>query len=468
MRTHGGAPRRLEQSSQGAAAQEGSSSGRAGRRSRWWRWGVLALAGLTLAGLPERAAADCNVSPGTVITKANWQQYKDCFSDGEQYLWTGTEFWKMPDDIEIHVGPQHQWTLPKPYVEATEKYGGQTQLVKQSDGTMKLGNYIAGTPFPNPSGPAKGTEIMANVTYKMGGYMSAVFLNLKNQGAFYTKDRFGNYSAEIVDALYRQLAYNWQSDQGIPQIDPQAAGTYFSEWIMVEQPEQSRYTSVLTLIYQDNLRDDDDYAFVPALRRTLRLSSSARCAPLLGSDMVKDDQRVGWNGGVGKFEGQWLRDQKLLTLEEMNSKAAGKFPAEYDGMLGWPKPSWGTWETRDAYVVDVRRVPSLAAGYCYGKRIDYVDKEYYSNLAEDVYDSNMKLWKVVTVSQTPAKFDNYGEQPGFCGIVETYWDVQNDHASYITSFNPQGACSLIDGQVPKQYNNVSKYSTPGGLMQNMR
>jgi hypothetical protein len=44
---------------------------------------------------------------------------------------------------------------------------------------------------------------------------------------------------------------------------------------MVEQPEQSRYTSVLTLIYQDNLRDDDYYAFVPALRRTLRLSSSA-------------------------------------------------------------------------------------------------------------------------------------------------------------------------------------------------
>ncbi len=56
------------------------------------------------------------------------------------------------------------------------------------------------------------------------------------------------------------------------------------------------------------------------------LSSSARCAPLLGSDMVKDDQRVGWNGGVGKFVGKWLRDQKILTLAQMNPKAAREFP----------------------------------------------------------------------------------------------------------------------------------------------
>jgi hypothetical protein len=44
----------------------------------------------------------------------------------------------MPDDAEIHVGAQHQWTLPKPYVEATEKYGGQTRLVKQPGGLYKL------------------------------------------------------------------------------------------------------------------------------------------------------------------------------------------------------------------------------------------------------------------------------------------------------------------------------------------
>src|SRR6266481_8301015 len=146
---------------------------------------------------PAAALADCDVKPGTVITKQNWTQYKDCFTYGEQRLWSGDLFWKMPDDVEIHVGQQHSWTLPKPYVEATEKYGGQTRLIKQPDGRYKLENYVAGVPFPNPTGPDKGTEIMANDTYKFQGYLVAVAVELGNQGAFYTKDRFGNYSPQV-------------------------------------------------------------------------------------------------------------------------------------------------------------------------------------------------------------------------------------------------------------------------------
>jgi hypothetical protein len=82
----------------------------------------------------------------------------------------------------------------------------------------------------------------------------------------------------------------------------------------------------------------------------------------------------------------------------------------------------------------------------------------------------MKLWKVVWVASTPTQLDNYGEQLGACGIVENYWDVQNDHVSYITSFNPQkpGACTLWDKQIPAQWNNVTRYATPAGLSQLMR
>ena len=69
---------------------------------------------------------------------------------------------------------------------------------------------------------------------------------------------------------------------------------------------------------------------------------------------------------------------------------------------------------------------------------------------------------------TPAQLDNYGEQPDIGGIVENYWDVQNDHVSYITSFNPSGAEELWDKQVPKRYDDVTRYSTPGGLQQVLR
>jgi len=80
----------------------------------------------------------------------------------------------------------------------------------------------------------------------------------------------------------------------------------------------------------------------------------------------------------------------------------------------------------------------------------------------------MKLWKVVWTASTPADLDSYGPQVGFGGVVETYWDVQNDHVSYITGFNPSGTLELWDKNVPAAYNDVSKYSTPGGLMQLMR
>jgi hypothetical protein len=429
----------------------------------------LTLVVLTLAIFAWRgsaAQADCNPAPGTVITQKNWQQYKDCFSAGEQYFWQGGNFWKMPDDVEVHVGVPHHWVLPQPFVDATEKYGGQTRLVKQTDGRFLLQNYVAGTPFPDPKGPDKGTEIAANVTYRMQGYLTAVFADLGNNGSFYTKDQYGNWNLEVVDAPYRQLAYNWKP--GVPQTDPSANGGWYSEWLMVEQPEQSRYTAVLTIFWQDNLRDEDDYAFVPSLRRSLRLSSAARCAPLLGADLIKDDQRVGWNGGVGKFQGEFRQEQPILTLWNVDSKVAAQFPGEYDGMLGWPKPSWGDWEVRNADVVDVRRVPSLNPGYCYGSRVMYIDKQYYQTLAEDIYDSNQKLWKVMFEGGAQAPYENYGMQPNFGGIIENFFDVQNDHVSYITTFNKGGVPILYDSQVPGEYNNVVKYSSPGGLQQVMR
>ncbi len=411
------------------------------------------------------------IPPGTKITKQNWRQYKQFFSDGEAYFWEGQGYWKMPDDVEMDVGQPHHFTLPAPFVEASEKYGSQTRLVKMPDGRFRLENYVAGFPFPNPSGPDIGTEIAANVTYRFQPEMFAgfadMFPNGKLPGGLYAKDRFGNWAVTKVDVLYRQLAYNWEP--GKPRVHPQAAGAWYTEWLMVELPEQSKYTADLTIFFQDNLREEENYVFIPALRRSLRLSVSARCAPLFGSDMTHDDQRIGWNGGVGMFQGTLLRSQPLLTMQDMG-KAAGMFPQEYDGTLGWPKPSWGTWEVSPVWVIDVGRVPQLAPGYCYGRRVMYIDKQYYQTQAEDEYDAGRKMWKVVVILLTPGLVDKgeNGPQMGEGGLWETYWDIQNEHVSYVTSMSPEGYSLITDDRIPRQYDNVPRYSTPGGLMQLMR
>src|ERR1700680_897507 len=69
------------------------------------------------------APATDSITPGTTITKANWQQFKQFMSDGMVALFEGKYFWKMPAGVEIEVGPTVNHPLSKNYVAATEKYG---------------------------------------------------------------------------------------------------------------------------------------------------------------------------------------------------------------------------------------------------------------------------------------------------------------------------------------------------------
>src|ERR1700730_18864999 len=105
-------------------------------RTQQGRWVLQALAAapvlcaLLLAVNPRSARAEQSAPPppGTKITMQNWQQYKDFMPDGLAHLFQGDLFWKLPPDAEIDIGPTVNIPLPPGYVEATEKYGGQTQV----------------------------------------------------------------------------------------------------------------------------------------------------------------------------------------------------------------------------------------------------------------------------------------------------------------------------------------------------
>jgi hypothetical protein len=88
-----------------------------------------------------------------------------------------------------------------------------------------------------------------------------------------------------------------------------------------------------------------------------------------------------------------LGTRKILALANDYANVTGDFPNNWAMPLGWPKPSWGAFELRGVDLVDIRRVPSERAGYCYGSRIMYVDQAYtYADWIE-IYDQNLELWK---------------------------------------------------------------------------
>jgi hypothetical protein len=136
--------------------------------------------------------------------------------------------------------------------------------------------------------------------------------------------------------------------------------------------------------------------------------------------------------------------------------------------LGFPKPSWGQWELRDVYVDDVRRIPQERAGYCYGSRIMYVDKEFFYSVWNDLYDSNMKLWKAQFWGPRIRSVPGVGKVMTNSVSCASY-DLQNTHATYWSSAgNPKGRDPLFNSDVPAEYHDGIKYGSPAGLMQIMK
>ncbi len=331
---------------------------------------------ITSALAQETDSAHSTIPIGTKITMQNWQHYKQFMPDGMIALFDGKYFWKMPSDVELDIGPTRAYQPPPGYVAATEKYGGQTGVVVLPDGRYDLKNYVGDAPFLNPTEPYKGWKILADDWFGPKGWITAATPDTGPMTGC-TRDRFNNIACGKFVFVYRQVAFLAYPDR--PATEPGASGAYYTEWAMTLIPEHFKYFTSLTIFYQDTSREEDNYLFAPALRRSLRTSTVARCAPVGGGDFTQDDLRGGFNGGVAIFQSQFLRDQKILALTDLTT-ADSALPGAWDMPLGWSRPSWGNWSLRDEWVIDVRRIPLLKPGYCYGKRIMYVDKRFYHEL----------------------------------------------------------------------------------------
>ena len=400
------------------------------------------------------------VAPGTSITMANWQRYQAYMPLGMIGLFEGKYFWTMPRDVQIDVGPTVSYPVPGFYTDATEKHSGQVRVEHLPDGNNDIANYTGGEPFPTPQEPDKGYKLLTDLWFAYAPYLSVG--GAENPLHTCTQDRFGSIYCQSVEYVYRQLAYN--SDPRAASQSAEAPDIWFTEWLMVQSPEQSKYTAQLTLFPMDNQRNEELYVFLPSLRRSVRLSVSARCSPVLGTDLIQDDYKSnGFNGGIAMFDAKFLGRRKLLTLFGDYKPLAGDFPNNYYMPLGWPKPAWGAWQLRDVDIIDARRVPSKSSGYCIGSRIIYEDVQTHYALWEENFDAGLKLWKTTWVAQREVKDPEFGFVPG--PVTSTTWDVQNNHLTNVSTEDKFGHDLLPNTAAPAEYRDFTRYSTPSGLAQ---
>jgi Protein of unknown function (DUF1329) len=421
--------------------------------------GAAAPASQTSAAEQDHSTASNAIPPGTTITMQNWRHYQQYMPDGMIALFEGQYFWKMPDDVSMEVGPTIIHPLPPNYLAATEKYSGQVRIVELPDGGLNLTGYQGGIPFPTPDEPHKGWKILANLWFR---YIPHLSVNTYSQGCYVNS--FYNFSCDVGILVYRQLSYN--TDPGIPATIPGSQGKFFTEYFEGTEPEQERYNADLKIDYTDLTRPEDGYHFIPAYRRYQPESALARCAPGFGSDTTPEDYRAGYDSNITQVKVDFLGEKTILSLQDFTMPAEG-YPHDFDLPLGWPKPSWGKWQLRDVYVINVSKVPQLARGYCYGKRVMYIDQQFYGALWEDLYDSHDQPWKVMAIFRPAHQAPGIGPVNEALSYDESIWDIQNKHSTFF--LDPTGDKPIyLNQQAPANYQEVERYTAPSGLNMIMR
>ena len=399
------------------------------------------------------------IPPGTTITMQNWQRYKQSMPDGMAALFEGKYFWKIPADVSMEVGPTVIHPLPPNYLAATEKYSGQIRIIELPGGGLNLTGYQGGIPFPSPAQPHKGWKILANLWFR---YIPHLAVDTYGQGCYV--DGYHNVNCNAGILIFRQLSFN--TDPGVPATIPGGEGRYFTDYFETVEPEQDRYNANLKIDYTDLTKPEDSYVFLPTMRRYQPMSALARCAPSFGSDTTPEDFRGGYDSNMTEVKVDFLGEKTILNLMGFNMPSTG-FPDNFDMPLGWPMPSWGKWQLRDVYVLNVSKLPAFARGYCYGKRVMYVDKHFYGLLWEDMYDPQEQPWKFLAVFRPAREAPGIGPVDEALSYDESIWDIQRQHATFFVD-PPVGHPLYLNEQAPASYLDLTRYTTPSGLNMIMR
>ena len=388
----------------------------------------------------------------------NWQSFKPFMPDGMIAFFEGKQFWQMPADVAMEVEPTVDYPLPKNYAEATEKYASQVKILELPGGGLNLTNYHGGIPFPNPQEPHRGWKVLVDMWYRYMPHLIA-----QTYGYTCGMNELGGANCIGIQYVLRQFAYN--TDPGFTATGAYA-DIFFTNWFMVLEPEQQRYTTALSIVYADPTRAEDSYAFVPALRRYQQLAASARCSETAGTDANHDDYQFGFDSNITQLKVDYIAHRKILLLID-SKRPTESFPAGFDSLIGWPKPSMGKWQLRDVDQISVSKLPSAGGSACYSKRIMYIDSHYYNPLWTENYGTDGKPARIHAVFPSVVDAPGVGPVIGSGADVEIFWNLVQNHATFTVEPALDGK-HYINEQAPKEFDDLPRYSTPSGLNLIMR
>ena len=170
-----------------------------------------------------------------------------------------------------------------------------------------------------------------------------------------------------------------------PNLPNNSNNFYFTLLTSLLTPP-SKGMKILTWRY-DDARYDDMWAYIPTLRRTLRMVSSERQNPVSGSATTWDDF-YGFEGKLSEYNSLFKGEHKLLYLCHQKSFAVGKLvKGLLHPLLNGPDDPW---EIAEFWEVDVKHKNPKCPEQ---KKTLWLPKENYHVPYAQIYDKQGNLWK---------------------------------------------------------------------------
>ncbi|MBN9697677.1 MAG: DUF1329 domain-containing protein [Zoogloea sp.] len=366
------------------------------------------------------------LNPGTVINKANADQFKDAIPAGVFKL--------LKDGLfEIKVGPTTQFELSKAYIEATRKNLGKAKLgAKNGD----LEGYVAGRPFPeepDAKDPRAGEKLAWNYKYGVnwgdGAAISPFYWKYRNMQTGQVEKTI-KFNFHFLNFKHRV------KDAPVPEVTPNPSELFRAIYVKALDPQDLKNTQLLIQRYEDDQKLDDAYLYLGFQRRVRRLATGQTTDAFLGSDLMIEDFE-GYNGRISDMKWTYKGTKNvILPMWNHNElKLATDMPAEPDGYKYVDFGGQGgcfhnaTWQLRKVYVLEAAPVN---ANHPVSKRVFYMDAQLGNlNGANEIYDRKGELWKVFMVGKSHPDSHLPINKGSGIGIDDAFSmvDVQSKHCT---------------------------------------
>jgi Protein of unknown function (DUF1329) len=376
---------------------------------------TLLMSAVAAAALTIGSNAVADVAPGTTITAANKDAARGIIPD-ELIPFVVENF----SDLNIKIVDTGKYIPNTAYVKATVDYACQAKL----DADGRLSNYTAGQPFPysdwakdatghkcdlTPDDPQFSLKLAWDVNYRWQGGSG---LNLPHWG-FSNMRNGGKEIWRIGQGEYRRTYFSHRADL-LPATTELEKGTNveWAEFFDVKTPFDLRGTMFLLYRYIEQGKEDDTWAYIPALRRVRRIAATQKSDSLLGTEFTLEDFYI-FSGYV--WDHQWEYKGESVKAGVMNSKRTC-FPSIIPGEIAsarnmvrlgtdeeWFHCKFGpynalpfadeTFEKRNVFQLD--DVPKQK-GHPYSRKKIWYDKQTMMPLYAIMYDRAGKPYRIIT------------------------------------------------------------------------